>query len=157
MSETPKIQRLGAADAELASRVLHKLKQDVAPGRARSSQAMLRWLLNSDHVLLVAISESDPVGFALGYFLERVDEDVPMLFFYEIEVHKDKRRHGIGGRLVEAMKAIARQAQVRKMWVQTAPANLAAQALYERQGGTVSDTPDLVYTWDVETLEQPVE
>jgi aminoglycoside 3-N-acetyltransferase I len=108
---------------------------------------MHAWLACSSNVLIVATGSEGPVGFALGYLLDRVDTARPMLFFYEIEVAEAYRRQRVGTRLVECMKAIAREQDVVKMWVQTSPGNQAARHLYRRAGALEAEHADLLYVW----------
>lgn len=147
MRPTLQVRRLDADDVELAVRAIQELKPEVEAGSARDEGTMATWLSDESHVLLVAAEGKSPVGFALGYLLQRVGEPAPMLFFYEIEVAEGVRQRGIGSKLVCAMKLIAGQAGACKMWVQTSPDNVAAHALYRSQGAVRSPEPDCVYSW----------
>ena len=149
MSEAIRVRRLDITDADLASQTIRAIKGDEESNGATSldSDDMKLWLENSSNVLLAATQANTGVGFALGYLLDRIDRSRPMLFFYEIVVASDCRRRGIGRRLVEAMKTIAHEKQVTKMWVQTDPANTAARALYQCAGGIECTDLDLLYVW----------
>ena len=148
------VRRLTPVDAALAARAIAGIKRGAAlANEAAEADRLCRWLGDPDRVLLVATDTQRPVGFALGYLLDRIDADAQMLCFYEIEVLASHRRRGIGTRLVEAMKAVARSRRVIKMWVQTDPANVAARGLYEHTGAARSDAPDEVYTWDAASLK----
>lgn len=113
---------------------------------------MRQWLSQPAHVLIAATLDDAPVGFALGYLLARVDESRPMLSFYEIEVAEPYRRRGIGRRLVDAMKAVARDHHALKMWVLTDSDNRQAQGLYAKTGGEPSPGPKRLYFWTDRTL-----
>lgn len=150
------VRRLTSEDALIAARAIAELKQGFDPSAAvREADRLQTWLEEHNHVLLAALDRGRPVGFALGYLLDRVDGHARMLFFYEIAVLKTYRRRGIGSKLVEAMKDIARIDRVAKMWVQTDPDNVAARALYERAGGTRSDSLDEIYSWTAVSLDAP--
>ncbi len=140
-----RIRQLGVDDDALAVEVVRLVKASGNPPLDRSE--MRRWLSDSSHILIAATVDGSPVGFALGYMLARVDTARPMLFFYEIEVSASHRRHGIGRGMVEAMKAVARERNVLKMWVQTSPDNEAARALYRSAGACESAGCDLLYVW----------
>ena len=155
MREAIRVRRLNITDADLASQIVRAIKGEDESNGAPSldSDGMRLWLENSANVLIAATAAERPVGFALGYFLDRVDEARPMLFFYEIVVASDDRRCGIGRRLVEAMKAIAHEKQVTKMWVQTNPDNTAARRLYQCTGGAECPDPDLLVVWTDRSFE----
>jgi len=148
------VRRFGPDDAVLAARAIARLKHTVNPPTNDPAAAMKLWLEDSDNILLAAIEQERPVGFALGYLLDRVDEQAKMLFFYEIEVAPTHRRQGIGAALVEAMKRVAEAERVTKMWVQTDPENTAARALYGRADAVPSGSPELIYCWRGERLRQ---
>ena len=149
MCDPINVRRLSITDADLASQTIRAIKGEDESNEATSldSDGMKLWLENPANILVVATQDQVGVGFALGYLLDRIDRSRPMLFFYEIVVASDYRRLGIGKRLVGAMKTIAREQQVTKMWVQTNPANTAARALYQCAGGTECTDPDLLVVW----------
>ena len=159
-----RVARLAATDAAIAAHVIANIKLHDEARAAESDARRLRtWLESPSHILLVVFDADRPVGFALGYLLERVhgadDMSAPskMLFFYEIEVLPTHRRRGMGTALVERMKEIARAERVLKMWVQTDPENHAARGLYERTGGQASAAVDLIYTWTISRLQDATE
>ncbi len=149
MSNSIDIRRLGFKDASFARKTVHVVKRYGNPSETIPMDAagMQAWLSRPSNILIAASENGVPVGFALGYLLDRVDKACSMLFFYEIEVASPYRRRGIGRCLVEAMKAIAREQQVPKMWVQTNPDNIAAWTLYRSAGGVESASSDLLYVW----------
>ncbi|MFC2082898.1 GNAT family N-acetyltransferase, partial [Candidatus Bipolaricaulota bacterium] len=151
------VQRLGVEDVALAREVIRTIKThgDTAEDLSLGPANMDAWLSKSSNVLIAATDEGMSVGFALGYLLDRVDEARTMLFFYEIEVAIDFRCRGIGSRLVEAMKRVAREEGVFKMWVQTHPENIAARALYQKMGGVECEGQDLLYVWTGRDLGDP--
>ena len=177
-----RVARLAPADGAIAAHVIAHIKLHDEAGAMESDARRLKaWLENATHILLVAFDADCPVGFALGYVLDRVDRvdtvdtvdcvgctdgavgpdstsgSPKMLFFYEIAVLPAHRRRGVGAALVERMKHIARAERVAKMWVQTDPENHAARRLYERAGGQPSAAVDLIYTWTASSLEEPDE
>ena len=148
MNEKLRIRRLREAEAPLAAEAIRILKDagDAHPA-PRDAEAWRTWLGQNHNILLVSTLEGSPVGFGVGYLLERVDEERPMLFFYELEVAEAHRRCGIGTQLVEEMKAVAQAHKVRKLWVQTDPENGPANALYRKAGGIVEPRPEQLYLW----------
>jgi len=171
-----RVARLTPACAAIAAQAVADIKlHGETPAVEDDARRLRTWLENATHILLVALDADRPIGFALGYLLDRVDgvdcvNDVAgaggmnavgvpskMLFFYEIEVLPTYRRRGVGGALVERMKHIARTERVAKMWVQTDPENHAARGLYERMGGQASAAADLIYTWTASRLQEATE
>lgn len=148
-SESFEVRRAGLDDARWAVRTVRDVKRHGSdePPVLRSAPQMCTWLSDEKNVLLVAAEGARPIGLALGYLLVRVDVARPMLFFYEIEVVADRRRRGVGRALVEAMKDVARQENVVRMWVQTSPDNVPARALYRSAGGVEREGTDLLYVW----------
>ena len=149
MNDSIHIRRLSTEDTRLAQNTIRRVKQQdqLLKETAQQNLDMTAWLENERNILIVASDEDVPVGFALGYLLDRVDTKHQMLFFYEIEVVATHRRRGIGRALVHAMRSVAREQQVVKMWVQTAPDNLAARQLYECADGMEKAQPDLLISW----------
>ncbi|UCC68574.1 MAG: GNAT family N-acetyltransferase [Armatimonadota bacterium] len=105
----------------------------------RSSQVgaeyMAALLADERNHLIAALVDERPVGYALGYELQRVDGRGPMMLLYEIEVVESHRRRGIGRALVERLKRICKDRGFAKMFVFTEESNSAATALYACTGG----------------------
>ncbi len=149
MSDPIDVRRLGLNDVGLAEETIRVIKTDgnLSEVASLDSAGMQAWLSRPSNILITATADGIPVGFALGYLLDRVDEARTMLFFYEVEVSAPYRKRGIGRRLVEAMKAVAREENTLKMWVQTDPDNIAARELYRSTGGVEDASSDLLYVW----------
>jgi ribosomal protein S18 acetylase RimI-like enzyme len=99
------------------------------------AEATRRFLAEPTHHLLVAYGPGGaPVGFVSGVETTHPDKGTEM-FLYELSVDEPVRRRGIGGSLVEALAALARQRGCYGMWVGTDQANVAARRTYERAGG----------------------
>jgi len=149
MSALIEVRRLGFEDVDIAKETIRAIKTigESSGRRSLDPADMGAWLSRSSNILIAATEDGIPVGFALGYLQDRVDAPRTMLFLYEIEVAVAWRRGGIGGRLVEGMKAVAREENASKMWVQTEPDNMAARALYRSMGGVESAQANLLYVW----------
>jgi ribosomal protein S18 acetylase RimI-like enzyme len=151
--EQVKVIRLRSEDFELARVALRKLK---TPKRIASPVAdyLRTFLARPENVLFVAVVVGKPVGFLLAYILDRLDGDARMVLFYEIGVAASHRRRGIGGAMVEALKALCSQENAIKMWVQTNRSNLPAVRLYESAGGVTQPSGDEVtYRFDPECFD----
>ena len=108
-----------------------------------SAEYFETFLSRRENVFVVAI-DREPVGYAVGYLLDRIVRDQGMTFFCEIGVVASRPREGIGRRLVDALKAICREEDVMKMWVPTARSNVAATALYASTGAAPLGNDDEV-------------
>lgn len=94
------------------------------------------FLAEPGHHLLVAYDpDEQPVGFVSGVELTHPDKGTEM-FLYELAVDEPTRRRGIGGALVEALAALARERGCYGMFVLTDDDNAAALATYRAAGGS---------------------
>ena len=139
------VKRLRAEDSGVAHQAILRLKVHDARLRSTLTPEHLRFFLDDrQNVLIVAIDDGMPVGFALAYLLDRIDRDHGMMFFYEIEVADTHRRRGIGQAMVTVIKDVCIAEQVFKMWVHTNRSNVAAVALYRSTGGSAAASGDEV-------------
>jgi len=137
------IKVLRPGDEPLAVCAIREIK------RARTNEAhMNRFLARAENLLLVAVAEDRPVGFALAYQLDRVDESPPMVFFYEIEVLPSHRRQGAARALIDRLKGLCRQRGAGKMFVLTDRRNHAACCLYSSTGGHVEYDDGVLFSFD---------
>jgi ribosomal protein S18 acetylase RimI-like enzyme len=127
----PGDERLVLAGAELF---------DHAPTEAWTA----RFLSSPGHHLLFAVDDG-PVGFVSGVETTHPDKGTEM-FLYELSVHPDHRRRGIGTALVRALADLARQRGCYGMWVGTEPDNAAALATY-RAADAAPPEPDVTLSW----------
>lgn len=137
------IKELRPGEEPLAVRAIEEIK------RARTSEAhMNRFLARAENILLVAVAEDRPVGFALAYQLDRVDECPAMVFFYEIEVSPSHRRQGVGRALIDRLKGLCCERGTGKMFVLTDRRNHAARCLYSSTGGHVEYDDGVLFSFD---------
>lgn len=113
---------------------------DIAPSQA----IILRFLSNSQNILLSAEVDGVLVGQAIAYILDRWEQDQPMLFLYSIDVVENYQRQGIGRGLIEAVKKIGQAENCSEGFVFTNDSNLAAKGLYQSTGGKRSNPDDVV-------------
>jgi len=104
-----------------------------------------KFLKDASSALFVAFIKDQAVGFLTANRLQRFDQRGAEVLLYEIGVHDDFRRRGIGKALIVKVKRWAKEAGADEVWVLTNRSNTAAVALYESLGGkTESETPDEV-------------
>jgi aminoglycoside 6'-N-acetyltransferase I len=147
-SESFRVERLSPEAASLGARAVNAVKPEEERGGVPVTEEWMRVFLGDErNLLLVAHRDGDPLGFALGYRLDRIDRAKPMLLFYEIGVEETHRRRGAARALVEYLKSLCRELNAMKMWVITDRDNVAARALYEATGGRIAAARGLVYEW----------
>jgi ribosomal-protein-alanine N-acetyltransferase len=71
---------------------------------------------------------SQPAGFIMG---QLAADEAEIL---TLGVHKDRQRHGIGRRLVEALARAAKKAEARRLFLEVGQNNVAAVGLYRGLG-----------------------
>ncbi len=113
---------------------------DIVPSQA----IILRFLSNSQNILLSAEVEGVLVGQAIAYILDRWEQEQPMLFLYSIDVVENYQRQGIGRGLIAAVKKIGQAENCSEGFVFTNESNLAAKGLYQSTGGKRSNPDDVV-------------
>ncbi len=109
-----------------------------------SQETIVKFLSNSQNILLSAEVDDLPVGQAIGYLLDRWDKDEPMLFLYSIDVAETYRRKGIGTALIAAVRKLGRVQGCSEAFVFTNESNLAGMQLYQSTGGKRSNPDDVV-------------
>jgi ribosomal protein S18 acetylase RimI-like enzyme len=135
------IRRLRSDDAALAKQAIVTLKSDIDTRVAHrlAKIHLSNFLSRESNILLVALEQNKPIGFALAYRLERVDREQDMVLFYEIEVDTEHRSRGVGSALISALKDICSEKPTMKMWVYTDASNVAAMQLYRATGGSMCE------------------
>ena len=148
------VERMSPANASLAARAINAIKPLAERGGEDVAEEWMHEFLESDrNVLILAHQDGTPLGFALGYRLDRVDRARPMMLFYEIEVREDHRGKGIATAMVDRLKGICREQSVMKMWVITDESNVPACRLYADTGGGRDCGRIAMFTWRRKDLE----
>lgn len=137
------IQRLKIRDVNKALQVVSIFK-----GTKVSKPYIQKFLSNDKNYLIVAYQEENPTGFILGYELQRMGDEEPMMFIYEIETLKKYRRQGIARALIGEFQKICREKGFREMFVITNESNIPAMNLYKATGGYRSSQDDVVFGYD---------
>jgi ribosomal protein S18 acetylase RimI-like enzyme len=109
-----------------------------------SQETIVKFLSNSQNILLSAEIDDVLVGQVIGYILERWDKDEPMLFLYSIDVEETYQRQGIGTALIKAVRKLGQTEGCSEAFVFTNESNLAAKQLYQSTGGKRSNPDDVV-------------
>lgn len=107
----------------------------VSDQAALDAQAARRVLADPDVYLLVAFEADVPVGFLVAQELLRPFGDPVRLFVREVRVRAERRREGIGRRLLESLWAIGREHGVGTAFALADPDDRDALAFYRAAGG----------------------
>jgi ribosomal protein S18 acetylase RimI-like enzyme len=107
----------------------------VSDQAALDAQAARRVLADPDVYLLVAFEADVPVGFLVAHELLRPFGDPVRLFVREVRVRAERRREGIGRRLLESLWAIGREHGVGSAFALADPDDRDALAFYRAAGG----------------------
>ena len=113
---------------------------DTAP----SQETIVKFLSNSQNILLSAELDDAPVGQLIGYILDRWDKNEPMLFLYSVDVAETYQRRGIGKALIAAVRKVGRIEGCSEAFVFANESNLPAMQLYQSTGGKRSNPDDVV-------------
>jgi ribosomal protein S18 acetylase RimI-like enzyme len=135
------IQIATASDAALFGRIERGVFDlPIVPGELEA------YLAAPGHHLIVALKGGRVIG-QISAVEQRHPDKPADLFIDEIAVASRYRRRGIGGQLLEAMLELAKRRGCQEAWLATNLHNVAARALYERNG---SGEAVLVYTFPIE-------
>jgi GNAT superfamily N-acetyltransferase len=139
------VRQLGPDEADLALCALRSVN-----GRKSAEDMSVEAFLNDPAVLqLVAMMGGIVVGSLNGHFLRR-PEATSQFLLYEVDVLESHRRKGVGRRLVETAKAMAKDRGCGSMWVLTdSEENVAAHALYRSCGAQTKTESDRMYVFDL--------
>jgi len=85
-------------------------------------------------IALVAIADGGVAGGLTAYELRKPEQERTELYIFDLAVAAQHRRRGIATRLIEALKAKARQRGCQVIFVQADHDDPPAIALYERLG-----------------------
>lgn len=109
-----------------------------------SQETIIKFLNNSQNILLSAELDEELVGQVIAYILDCWDKDESMLFLYSIDVAQAYRRRGIGTALIAAVRKLGREQSCSEAFVLTNQSNLAGMQLYQSTGGKKSNPDDVV-------------
>jgi len=118
---------------------------------ALDAAAARRLLAEPNLHLLVAFHGDDPVGFLVAHELPRPFGDPARLFVREVRVRAERRREGIGRRLLEALLAIGRDRGAGRPFALADAGDRDALAFYRAAGGRRSRRDVVVIRFGSET------
>ncbi|KMK51863.1 diamine acetyltransferase [[Actinobacillus] muris] len=101
---------------------------------------------------LVAVEGDKLVGIAVYYFLPFTAQNRPAIYLKELYVDSDYRNQRVGEKLMQELKAEARQHRCLQIKWTVAPWNEHGKRFYARLGAT-QNTEWLNYEWQVEDAD----
>jgi aminoglycoside 3-N-acetyltransferase I len=110
-------------------------------------EAVIRFVDDPTHHLLVALEGGRAVGFASGVEMTHPDKGTEM-FLYELAVDEGARSRGIGRSLVRELAELAHERGCYGMWVLTDDGNPAALRAYAAAGGTRESPDAVLFNWE---------
>lgn len=92
------------------------------------------WLINPNHIALVAEAGSEPVGALAAYVLPKFEQARSEIYIYDLAVLERARRQGVATALIDALRASARAVGAWTIFVQAdiVPEDEPARALYRK-------------------------
>lgn len=145
--DTSTTRRLGPGD-ERDARELFALMASVFDEDAEPlGEEYLGRLLTSTSFWAVAAFEGGRVvGGITAHTIPMTRAHSAELFVYDLAVHEDIRRRGVGRRLVEALRAQAADAGIAEVFVAADEEDVHALEFYRSLSGR--ESPTAFFTWD---------
>lgn len=144
-----KISRIKSVDDSF----IQQLNELLDEGMVWDLEEGQKFLSNNDNALFVAFENDRAVGFLTAHRLQRFDKRKAEVLLYEIGVHEDFRKKGIGKSLIKAVKQWAREVGADEVWVLTYNSNEAAMALYKSEAGEEDAPGTRMFTYKIEIGE----
>jgi aminoglycoside 3-N-acetyltransferase I len=137
MSDGFEIKRLEPGDLSLAKELFLSFQLDdgVENPTFAPDEYLTKLLEKDDFHIIVAIKDERVVGGLTAYELLKYKAEKTEMFLYEIGVESAYRKRGAASCLIEALKEICREKNIKTVFVLTEAGNLPARSLYEKTGG----------------------
>ena len=149
MSE-PRIQRLTSGDREMTRGLFALLAEVFEEPHGSLSDAYLDGLLaSSDFWAMVAVVDEKIVGGLTAHTLPMSRSESSEVFIYDVAVHPDHQRKGVGRALIESLLKAAAEAGVQTVFVPAEDEDTHAIEFYRAVGGDA--TRVTFFTWDHRT------
>ncbi|WP_139737303.1 GNAT family N-acetyltransferase [Aeromonas caviae] len=145
------IRRLESGDEHIWFKALSILLVDTDEGAVKASLDNIATAISDDRCyLLVALHDGEPAGLLSAYRFPDVRTGGSLVYLYDIEVMGEKRGHGIGKGLVNALIACCKRDGVRLVWAGTDTGCKAARQTFVTTGGKVAGDSYVEYEWDMQ-------
>ena len=118
------------------------------PGEPLSDEYVDRLLSSSSFWAVAAFDGDRVVGGITAHTIPMTRSQSAELFIYDLAVHEDVRRRGVGARLVAALRAYAADAGISEVFVPADDDDAHALEFYRAQAGRESRVR--FFSWDAE-------
>lgn len=134
-----RIQRLAASDTGPMRSMLAMMGRafdmlDEYTGAQPDDAYLERLLAGPQFIALAAMAGDAVVGGLAAYELPKFEQARSEIYIYDLAVDEAWRRRGIATRLIDALRAIARERGAWVVYVQADPPDAPAMALYSKLG-----------------------
>jgi aminoglycoside 3-N-acetyltransferase I len=141
------VVRVNKGDTVMLNVILDNL---IEQSTSKPSTEHLETLLNDNRTYLFAATwDNDVVGYALAYKFPSLYSSDYLAYLYDIEVLEKHRKKGAGRLLIETMREHLKSDGVSELWLGTAVANIAGQALFSATGGMKSGETFIEYIYEL--------
>jgi len=106
---------------------------------------LLKLLHNNGFVAITAISENEVVGGLTAYELPMVHSDHSEIFLYDMAVHAEYQRMGIGKNLIQALKEYCNKNGIKEFFVMAHEEDEHAIEFYRSTGGKSEKVVNFLY------------
>lgn len=103
--------------------------------------------------LYLVLNGDEPIGLLSAYRFPDVEAGGELVYLYDIEVHRDKRRQGVGKALVNELVNACERDGVTLIWAGTDTGNLPARKTFEATGATLEGDAYVEYEWELREKE----
>ncbi len=142
------VRRMLPGDEDMAVKSIWQIKKRGDNSlRKPIADTMSGWLALTSNYLIVASELGEPLGFASGYCLPRVDRDRDMMYLHEIEIVEGRRNKGIGQTIMNELRRICENDGFEEIFVITDENNIAARRLYVSAGKAVKQENSIAYIY----------
>lgn len=143
MSQNFKVQRI----LEINSKIISEINDLMDEGTSWNTFEGDLFLQDKNNALFGAFMNGKLVGFLSAYRLQRIDDKKSEVLIYEVSVHEDFRKLGIGKALIQKVKDWAKELNADNAWVLTYDSNVAAMNLYKSSGGEEDQPGTRMFTF----------
>lgn len=134
-----RVRRLGAGERDAARRLFALMAEVFGEGGEPLGDAYVdRLLAREDFWAVAAFEGDDPVGGLTAHTLPMTRLEAAEIFIFDVAVHADHQRRGVGRRLVALLREEAARAGIETVFVPADDEDEHALDFYRALGGVPS-------------------
>jgi aminoglycoside 3-N-acetyltransferase I len=147
MNPEVEVHRLGTGHVALARATLTLMAEVFEePSASLSDQYLMALLARGDFWVLAAVEHGTAIGGVTAHALPMTRSEATELFIYDLAVHPDHQRKGVGRRLVKTLCTLAAAEGITASFVQADNDDTHALEFYRAIGGTAA--PVTIFTFE---------